>query len=234
MIVALCSTLIALFKEYCWVQHARSPYTPVGFVLPMLPLSIVWLTSVYFTVIVTVDYSTRGVRLFWIFPGAPWNFNGVPGNTWGSIDVYWYNTFHKCFWFLVLLNLTHVIFLNMYWIMLVCCISHLLLALPWRHNGHDSVSNHQRYDCLLNRLSDADQRKHQSPASLAFVREIHRGPVNFPHKWPVTRKMFPFDDVIMRKAMQILIVSNQIVTNRRITSTWAIMYIHITSQVPVK
>ena len=30
------------------------------------------------------------------------------------------------------------------------------------------------------------------------MREIHRGPVNFPHKWPVTRKMFPFDDVIMK------------------------------------
>ena len=46
--------------------------------------------------------------------------------------------------------------------------------------------------------SDADQRKHQSLASLAFVRGIHRGPVNSPHKWPVTRKMFPFDDVIMQ------------------------------------
>ena len=46
--------------------------------------------------------------------------------------------------------------------------------------------------------SCVNQRKHQSSASLAFVREIHRGPVNFPHKWPVTRKMFPFDDVIMR------------------------------------
>ena len=45
--------------------------------------------------------------------------------------------------------------------------------------------------------SDADQRKHQSSASLAFVRGIHRGPVNSPHKWPVTRKMSPFDDVIM-------------------------------------
>ena len=45
--------------------------------------------------------------------------------------------------------------------------------------------------------SGVNQRKHQSSASLAFVREIHRGPVNFPHKWPVTRKMFPFDDVIM-------------------------------------
>ena len=45
--------------------------------------------------------------------------------------------------------------------------------------------------------SGVNQRKHQSSASLAFVREIHRGPVNFPHKWPATRKMFPFDDVIM-------------------------------------
>ena len=45
--------------------------------------------------------------------------------------------------------------------------------------------------------SGADQRKHQSSASLAFVREIHRWPVNSRHRWPVTRKMFPFDDVIM-------------------------------------
>ena len=46
--------------------------------------------------------------------------------------------------------------------------------------------------------SDAYERKHQSSSSLAFVRGIHREPVNTPHKWPVTRKMFPFDDVIMR------------------------------------
>ena len=44
--------------------------------------------------------------------------------------------------------------------------------------------------------SDADQRKHQSPASLAFVRGIHWGPVNSPHKRPVTRKMSSFDNVI--------------------------------------
>ena len=45
--------------------------------------------------------------------------------------------------------------------------------------------------------SDAHQRKDQSSASLAFVWGIHRRPVNSPHKGPVTRKMFPFDDVIM-------------------------------------
>ena len=72
-----------------------------------------------------------------------------------------------------------------------------VLSLLWRHNGHDGVSNHQPHDCLLNVYSDADQRKHQSSPSLAFVRGIRRGPVNSPHKWTVTRKMFPFDDVIM-------------------------------------
>ena len=45
--------------------------------------------------------------------------------------------------------------------------------------------------------SGADQTKHQSSASLAFVQGIHRWPVNSPHKWPITPKMFPFDDVIM-------------------------------------
>ena len=45
--------------------------------------------------------------------------------------------------------------------------------------------------------SGADQRKHQSPTSLAFVRGIHRSLVNSPHKWSVTQKMFPFDYIIM-------------------------------------
>ena len=45
--------------------------------------------------------------------------------------------------------------------------------------------------------SGADQIKHQSSASLAFVRGINRWPVNYLHKGPVTGIMFPFDDVIM-------------------------------------
>ena len=55
----------------------------------------------------------------------------------------------------------------------------------------------------------ADQRKLQSSASLAFVWGIHRWPVISPHKGPVTRKMFPFDDVIMAWTSQ----SNVCVTN---------------------
>ena len=40
----------------------------------------------------------------------------------------------------------------------------------------------------------ADQRKHQTSASLAFVRGIHRWPVDFPHKRPEKRQMVPFDN----------------------------------------
>ena len=47
--------------------------------------------------------------------------------------------------------------------------------------------------------SGKDQRQHQRSASLAFVRVIHRWPVNSPHKKPVTRKIFPFNDVIMHR-----------------------------------
>ena len=49
-----------------------------------------------------------------------------------------------------------------------------------------------------------DQRKHQSSVSLAFVKGIHRWPVNSTHKGPVKRKMFPFDDVIMEPLRSVL------------------------------
>ena len=65
-------------------------------------------------------------------------------------------------------------------------------SLQWRHNGSDGVSNHRPRDCLLNRLGLKKQ-------SLAFVRGIPRWPENFPHKWLVTQKSFPFDDVIMTR-----------------------------------
>ena len=55
----------------------------------------------------------------------------------------------------------------------------------------------------------ADPRKQQSSAPLAFVRENHRWEVNSPHKWPITRKMFPFDDVIMARHSQKLAYTQQ-------------------------
>ena len=52
--------------------------------------------------------------------------------------------------------------------------------------------------------SGVDQRKHQSSASLAFVWGIHRGPGNSPHKWSITRKMFPFGDAIIISRINII------------------------------
>ena len=70
-------------------------------------------------------------------------------------------------------------------------------SLQWRHNEHDASQITSLTIVYSTVYPDADQRKYQSSASLAFVWVIHRWPVNSPHKWPVTRKMFPFDDVIM-------------------------------------
>ena len=58
-------------------------------------------------------------------------------------------------------------------------------------------------------FSGTDQRKHQSSALLAFVGRIHRWPVNSPHKGPVTRKMFQFDDVIMRTHVHLCVSTNR-------------------------
>ena len=55
--------------------------------------------------------------------------------------------------------------------------------------------------------SGADQSTHQSSASLAFVLGIHRWPVNSPQKWPVTRKTFPFDDVIVNLSSLVVITT---------------------------
>ena len=70
-------------------------------------------------------------------------------------------------------------------------------TLQWRHNGCNSFSDHQPHDCLLNHLFRRRSKKISKLHALAFVWGIHQGLVNSPHKWPVTRKMFPFDDVIM-------------------------------------
>ena len=79
--------------------------------------------------------------------------------------------------------------------------------------GRNQSCKHHHSDVIMNPMasqiisvfivcsavcSGANQRKHQIFASLAFVRGIHRSPVNSPHKGPVTRKMFPYDDVILR------------------------------------
>ena len=86
------------------------------------------------------------------------------------------------------------------------------LPLQWRHNdvikgamASQITSPTSIYPTVY---SGADQRKHQSSAPLAFVRGIHRRPVNSQHKGPVTRKKFPFDDVIMLRAWILGVIRN--------------------------
>ena len=70
-------------------------------------------------------------------------------------------------------------------------------SLRRRHNGRDSVSNHQPHDCFLNRLFRRRSKKTSKLRVTGLCVGNSPGLVNSPHKWPVTRKMFPFDDVIM-------------------------------------
>ena len=69
--------------------------------------------------------------------------------------------------------------------------------LRWRHNDHAGVSNHQPHGCLLNRLFRRKSKKTSKLRVTGLCAGNSPGPVNSPHKGPVTRRMFPFDDVIM-------------------------------------
>ena len=75
--------------------------------------------------------------------------------------------------------------------------STMLWSLQWRHNGHDGVSNHQPRGCLLNRLFRRRSKKTPKLRVTGLCVGNSPGPVYSSHKGPVTRKMFPFDDVIM-------------------------------------
>ena len=66
--------------------------------------------------------------------------------------------------------------------------------LQWRHNEHDSVSNHQPHDCLHSRLF----RRRSKKTSKLRVTGLCAGDSPWTGEFPAqTRKMFPFDDVIM-------------------------------------
>ena len=70
-------------------------------------------------------------------------------------------------------------------------------TLQWRHKERDGVSNHRRLECMLNRLF---KRRSNETSKLRVTGICEGNPLvtgGSPHKEPVTRKMFPFDDVIL-------------------------------------
>ena len=119
--------------------------------------------------------------------GLPWFVKGSP---WSNIDIF--STLNSRKW--TLISTCSTVFSE-----------NMRKWARWKDCGEGYVCDHLHYSdvtmgtitSLINVYSDEDQRKHQSSASLAFVRGIPRRPVNSPHKGPVTQKMFPFDDVIM-------------------------------------
>ena len=72
------------------------------------------------------------------------------------------------------------------------------VTLQWRHNDHHGIWNHQLHGRLLNRLFRRRSKKTSKLRVTGFCVGNSPGPVNSPHKGPVTQKMFPFDDVIMK------------------------------------
>ena len=76
-------------------------------------------------------------------------------------------------------------------------------SLSWRHNERDDASYHRRLHRLLSRYFRRRSKKTSKLRGTSLCAGIHRWPVNSPHKRPVTRKMFPFDDVIMLISWQL-------------------------------
>ena len=82
----------------------------------------------------------------------------------------------------------------------------LIAALQWRHNEHGGISNHQPYECLLNRLfrrrSNEIPKLRVTGLCAGNSPVIHWWLVNYPHWGPVAWKLFPFDDVIMQRYIE--------------------------------
>ena len=70
-------------------------------------------------------------------------------------------------------------------------------SLRWHHNEHDDVLNHQPYHCLLNLLFRRRSKKTSKLRVTGLCAGNSPGTAEFTAQWPVTRKVFPFDDVIM-------------------------------------
>ena len=134
-----------------------------------------------------------------------------------QILVYCVTALHHClnqYWLLIsIYNFNTIAQATIIYLRLNIIISksfpHLTRTIVSAHSTHNKVVWHYN-DVIMGAVasqitsltivySTADQRKHKSSASRAFVRGTHRGPVNSPHKWPVTRKMFPFNGVIMAR-----------------------------------
>ena len=106
----------------------------------------------------------------------------------------------EVFWLSVCLYIVHsikyaAVLLWLYFVVVMWL--YYQFSLHWCHNDHDDVSNHLPHRCLLNHLFRHRSKKTSKLRITGLCVGNSPGPVNSPHKGPVTRKMFLFDDVIM-------------------------------------
>ena len=101
------------------------------------------------------------------------------------------------------------------------------MTLQWRHNERHGVSKHRRLYCLFNCRFSRRSKKTSKPRVTGLCAGNSPWSVNSLHKRPVTRKMFPFYDVIMKDPMNKTLVSNynqcsQWLINMLVSSYWVI------------
>ena len=84
-------------------------------------------------------------------------------------------------------------------VMMNCFERHLIFLhdRPWISPWIKSISNELDITIHVIALQLFQAQIKESIKALPHWPGIHRSPVNFPHKGPVTRKMFPFDNVTM-------------------------------------
>ena len=142
--------------------------------------------SLDFEVNLEIRYSiSRWVCVFVVLHTYDYNADEVQRCKIGIV-----NTWNKKEW-----NKIAIISTNMFYMAGIYCQhtnSYIFITSRWCHNGCDSVSIHQPHDCLLNRLFRRRSKKTSKLRATGLL------VVNSPHNWPVTQKMFPFDDVIMK------------------------------------
>ena len=76
-----------------------------------------------------------------------------------------------------------------------------LRPLQWRHNERDGVSNQRRLDCLHNCLFGRRSKKTSKLRVTGLCEGNPSVTGDSPHKGTVTRKVFPFDYVVMQRSI---------------------------------
>ena len=187
--------------SFCKDKSPRKQYTP-GMINSLGPSDVIWRHRSG-SRLVRVTARCDAIVILWPSPEGDF--------TRSAQDIYpWYK--FKNYWFK-----TQATSPRSQWVNVVRALSYFVAVWQWppltvHFNITQLSQGYAHYDVIMGAMaseitshtivystdySDADQREHQSSASLAFVWGLHRSPVNSPQKWPVTRKMHPFDDVIM-------------------------------------